>query len=185
LTIASADRFPLPFQSLRVIRGGGSKNFILGAMFTDTYSEKAARLAASCEKFGLPYEFHEVPSVHCSISAHGTADPSFTKANFIHHLLKMHNRPVLYLDADCEVVARPDLISELVRSGCDFAVYNWLADEYTDMFKPIKVDMPNSITAENRFFRFAGTTRRYSTSQLSAWILPTTIARNAAGHTGS
>jgi hypothetical protein len=164
--MAGAKPFPLPFKSLRTISGGGNKPFIVGAMFTAAYSQEAARLAASCEKFSLPYVLHEVPAVHSSISFRGSADLSFTKANFIRYLLRTHKKPVLYLDADCEFVARPDLITELVRSGCDFAVYNWFADEYTDMFKPLEIAPAEAPPIKGRFFRCAGGIDWYSTTQL-------------------
>jgi len=69
-------------------------------MFTAAYRGQAERLAASCSKFGLPYEIHEVPTGTPVHSPHGSEDLSFTKANFIHHLLAVHSKPVLYLDAD-------------------------------------------------------------------------------------
>jgi hypothetical protein len=164
--LTGAKPFPLPFTSLRTISGGGNKPFIVGAMFTTAYSEKAARLAASCEKFSLSYVLHEVPNVHSSISLGGSADLSFTKANFIHHLLKTHKKPVLYLDADCEFVAQPDLIAELVQSGRDFAIYNWLADDYADRFHPVEPEFAELAPQQRRFFRYTGSVDFYSTSQL-------------------
>ena len=164
--MASTKSFPLPFQSLRTISGAGDKPFIAGAMFTARYSKQAERLVASCEKFSVPYALHEVPTVHASISTHGSDDLSFTKANFIHHMLRTHNKPVLYLDADCEFSAPPDLLTELARSGCDFAIYNWLADEHTDMFKPLELSLDGSPPVKGRFFRFAGSVDRYCTHQL-------------------
>jgi hypothetical protein len=161
-----ASSFPLPFNSLRTIRGAGDKPFIIGAMFTAGYSSQATRLAASCERFGLPYELHEVPTVHASISIHGTDDLSFTKANFVYHLLKTHKKAVLYLDADCEFTARPDLLADLVQSGCDFAIYNWFADEYTDIFKPIEDVAEDATPIERRYFRFAGSVDWYTKTQL-------------------
>lgn len=158
--------FPLPFRSLRTIGGGGEQSFIIGGMFTPAYADKAARLAASCEKFSLSYEVHEVPAVHSSISAQGSPDPSFTKANFIHHLLEKHRKPVLYVDADCEFVAQPDLILELARSRCDFAIYNWLVDDYTDIFKPVEFFKDGIKTSSKRFYRYNGGVDWYSTTQL-------------------
>jgi hypothetical protein len=125
----------------------------------------AAKLAASCERFSLPYALHEVPTVHRSISVHGSADLSFTKANFIHHLLQTHKKPVLYLDADCEFSSQPDLITDLDQSGCDFAIYNWLTGEYSDKFIPI--DLANPPSSMGRYYRFAGSCDLYSTTQLS------------------
>jgi hypothetical protein len=161
-----AGPFPLPFKSLRTIKGGGDQPFIVGAMFTSAYSDKASRLAVSCENFSLAYELYEVPTVHSSISARGSSDPSFTKANFIYHLLKKHRKPVLYVDCDCEFVARPDMILELARSNCDFAIYNWLADDYTDMFKPVGAEIAGGTVVSNRYYRFGGSVDWYSATQL-------------------
>lgn len=159
--------FPLPFKSLRSISGGKQASYVIGAMFTAGYSEKAERLASSCERFALPYVIHEVPTVHRSISRRGTDDLSYTKANFIRQLLATHRKPVLYLDADCEFVSRPDLIDELVRSGCDFAIYNGCAEEYTDRFVPIELRLgADEPPIRNRFFRWSGHVGWYSTSQL-------------------
>jgi len=71
--------FPLPFESLRSIRGGKQRSYVIGAMFTAAYAHKAERLAASCERFELPYVIHEVPAVHSSISHRGTDDLAYTK----------------------------------------------------------------------------------------------------------
>ena len=163
--------FPLPFKSLRNMSGGKEGPYVIGAMFTAAYSQKAERLAASCEKFCLPYVIHEVPAVHRSINARlGTEDLSFTKANFIHHLLAAHGKPVLYLDVDCEFVSEPDLVGNLARSGCDFAIYNWLADEYSDRFVPLQLTILGDETPiRNRFYRFMGrvdASDLFTTSQL-------------------
>jgi hypothetical protein len=166
MALARETPFPLPFTSLRTMTGEGSTPYIVGAMFTASYAEKAARLAASCAKFCLPYELHEVPTVHRSLSFRGSDDLRFTKANFIHHLLRTHKRPVLYLDADGEFVAQPHLITELVQTRCDFAIYNWLADEYTDRFYPIEVH--GASEGPYRYFRYAGSVNLHSTTQLIA-----------------
>lgn len=129
-----AAQFPLPFKSNRSLTGGRGGAYLVGSMFTASYSQKAARLAASCEKFGLSFEIHEVPTIHRSISPAGTDDLSYTKPNFIRHLIASHRKPVLYVDADCEFVADPVAISCLVDERCDFAVYNWCADDCTDQF---------------------------------------------------
>jgi len=159
--------FPMPFKSLRTVSGGEEGSYVIGAMFTAAYSDKAERLAASCERFSLPYVLHEVPAVHSSISHLGTDDLSYTKANFVRHLLATHRKPVLYLDADCEFVARPDLIDELVRSGCDFAIHNGCAEECTDRFDPVAVRLrADEPPIRNRFYRCSGYLGFYSTSQL-------------------
>jgi hypothetical protein len=109
---------------------------------------------------------HEVPSVHRSISIRGGDDLSFTKANFIHFLLRKHRKPVLYIDADCEIVRQPDLIQDLVRARCDFAIYNWLSDEYTDRFYPVELVFPDRPPIKNRYFKYQGCIGLVSSTQL-------------------
>jgi hypothetical protein len=161
------NHFPRPFTSVRILSGGGEGAYVIAAMFTAAYSAKAERLAASCARLGLPYAIHEVPTVHNSISVHGTNDFTYTKPNFIRNLLAAHNKPVLYVDADCEFMAQPELIDELAKSRCDFAIYNWYADEYTDGFVP--VDLAGDVSepaAARRFYQFAGSVDWFSKRQL-------------------
>lgn len=159
--------FPRPFTSLRTISGGRPGRFTVGAMFTEPYSSKAERLAASCETFGLHYELHQVAAVHNSISPRGTDDLSYTKANFIRHLIASHRKPVLYVDADCEFMSRPDLIDDLARSGCDFAIYNWCADDYNDRFAPIDLGaVLGQPSTGRRFWRFGGAVDRFTDKQI-------------------
>ena len=160
--------FPVPFKSLRTLTGGDNReSFVVGAMFTADYHAQAERLAASCTKYGLPYALHEVPAVHRSISSRGTDDPAYTKANFIHSLLVKHKKPVLYLDADCEFVSRPELIEHLASSRCDFAIYNWFADDCTDCFVPIELDSTVDESLEKgRYYRFLGRENFSTNAQL-------------------
>ena len=155
LGMSEPNTFPIPFKSLRTLSGGNGGSYIVGAMFTAAFLSKAERLAASCARHGLSYTLHEVPTVHRSISSHGTDDPTYTKANFIHFLLTAHRKPVLYVDADCEFSSAPELIEALARSRCDFAIYNWFADRYTDSFIPIELDSSASAPlAKRRYYRF-------------------------------
>ena len=160
--------FPLPFRSLRTIRGAGDRHFLVGAMFTAAYADQAERLAASCRRFALPFVLHEVPAVHRSISARGTDDLAYTKANFIRHLLASHRMPILYLDVDCEFLEAPALIDELVAGGCDFAIYNWFADEGpTDCFLAVDLSPgPGEPPVAGRFYRFLVRESFCSTTQL-------------------
>lgn len=159
--------FPLPFNYVRRIEGGRPRSYVVGAMFTASYSKQAERLIASCERLGLPYDIYEVPTVHRSISFHGSQDLSFTKANFIRQLIDLHRKHVLYLDADCEFVSEPTLIDELVESGCDFAIYNWMADEHTDTFVPVELGVgSDGPPIKQRFYRFNHSIDWYATSQL-------------------
>jgi len=161
--------FPVPIRVLRTISGGRGGAFVVGAMFTAAYAQKAERLAASCEKYGLSYVIHEVPTVHRSISSQGTDDLAHTKPNFILHLLAVHKMPVLYLDADCEFVAEPALIDELVTTRCDFAIYNWFADadQYSDCYIATDVSPgPGEAPIKDRFYRFLGKEGSFSSKQL-------------------
>src|SRR4029078_7176825 len=92
------------------------------------------------------------------------------------HLLKTHKRPVLYLNADREIVAQPALLSELVRDRIDFAIYNWLADEYNDRFYPVN--------SNPGYYRYNGCVGAYSTTQLIA-SGPTQLYANSVRHAAS
>jgi nucleotide-diphospho-sugar transferase len=164
--MGTIDAFPLHFTSSRCISGGGKRGYVVGAFFTPGFTPKARRLAASCEAFGVPYVLHEVPAVHRSIYALGTGDASFTKPNFIHHLLAEHGKPVLYVDADCEFMAPPYLLDHLVETQCSFSVYNWLADEHTDAFAPIELNLTGRQPIKNRFYAFTHSVDHYSQDQL-------------------
>jgi hypothetical protein len=162
--------FPLPFKSLRTLSGGKEGTYVIGAMFTAAYFEKAERLVASCEKFELPYVIHEVPTVHRSFGIRGTDDLTYTKPNFIRHLLATHKKPILYMDADCEFISRPELIDQLAKSVCDFAIYNKYADVHTDWFIPIELShWANEPQIEKRFYRYLGSGRLYTNSQLGCY----------------
>lgn len=151
---------------LRSFSGGRQGPYVMGAMFTPNYAAKANRLMASCEKFGVPYVMHELAGVHRSISPRGSHDLSFTKANFVRHLLDTHVKPVLYVDADCEILESPGLIESLARSDCDFAIYNWLADEYNDAFLPIELRINGDAPITNRYFAFSHAVEYFSADQL-------------------
>lgn len=162
----SVESFPLPFASLRSFSGGSERPYVIGAMFTPGY-EKVKRLLASCEKFGLPYIMHEVPSVHRSVSPRGTLDHAFTKANFIRFLLSAQEKPVLYVDADCEFVEEPKLITRLGNERYDFGIYNWLADEHTDAYGPVEISIAGSPPIKNRFYTFSHSVEHYTPRQLT------------------
>ena len=162
------------------ITGEGDAPFIIGAMFTPNYAEKANRLISSCRNLALPFEIREVQGVHWSISASGCDDPGLTKANLIRSLLDKHRKPVLYIDADCEVISRPVLIEE---SDCDFAIYNWMADDYRDRFVPVDYSPGNIPPKPHRFFKFHGALDFHSKDQLIAagctqYYANTTAARD-------
>src|SRR4051812_4514148 len=88
----------------------GSAPFLVTSIFTKSYQEKAERLAASLERHGLPHALFEVPSVHRSISSKGNDDIRYCKPHFLSWALAHFDRPILFIDSDCEVERRPDLI---------------------------------------------------------------------------
>jgi hypothetical protein len=116
--------------------GDATAPFIACAMFTPGYHETAQRLAVSLEQFGLGHALFMVPDVHRSISAEGQGDLSVSKPRFIRFLLERFEKPVLCLDCDTILRREPKQIATLVRKGCDFAIYNWLADMMNDAWRP-------------------------------------------------
>ena len=144
-------------------------DFVVAAMHTDAYADKAARLLASCERFGIAHDIRRVPSVHQSISRRGTPDLAFTKPAFILDALARHRRPVLYIDADCEIRAAPALIGELLGQGVEFAIFNWAADRHTEAYlpAPIVLGTPDGVTGKGpRYYRLAWKFPYYDPAQL-------------------
>lgn len=158
------EKFPLPFRSSRTFRSSVDGRYVIGAMFTDSHSRMAERLAASCDRFGLAYDLHEVSAVHKSTSVRGGDDASRTKPNFIRHLLDVHRKPILYLDADCEILSPPTLIDELVDAGRDFAIYNWGADPRNERFYPVRIGEEEG--SGRRYYRYVGCFEYESDDQL-------------------
>jgi hypothetical protein len=129
---AAAPRMTLRYGS---IPDGHDAPLICG-MFTPSYALLAERLVGSLLPLGLPHAIFEVPTVHRSISPRGSDDPSYTKANFLWHVLGLANRAVLYLDVDCVVRRRPELVARLVAGGHDLATVNWLGPDRNDAYVP-------------------------------------------------
>ena len=73
------------------------------------YTESAMRLKASLEKFGLEYEIHTYQPL-------GTwRDNCSFKPYFIKSMLDKHRgRPVVWVDADAEVVIFPELFQDIM-----------------------------------------------------------------------
>ena len=140
--------------------------FVVCAMFTQGYKEKATRLAASLQRFNLPHSLFEVPAVHRSISAKGGGDLDYSKPRFIRWALGHFDRPILYLDADCEVCQRPDLIWMLRKEQTDLAIYNWLADLTTDAWVPADAQPSEAARGKARYWRFSHSIDFFSMTQL-------------------
>lgn len=142
--------------------------YLIASLYTASYRPLAERLAASLTQFGLPYALYEVPTVHRSLSVRGTDDPTYTKANFVRHLLDLRGVPILYLDCDCVMRSEPKLIGSLIEAGTEFAIYNWLADQHTDAYAPVELRGPDgqAVKPANRFFRFSHSIDAYAPTQL-------------------
>lgn len=118
-------------------QGGDAKTpYIACAMFTLSHYATAHRLIASLEQYGLHHALFQVPTVHRSVNARGEGDLSLSKPRFIRFLLERFGKPVLYLDGDVVLRREPKQIATLARKGCDFAIYNWLADSMNDAWRP-------------------------------------------------
>ncbi len=112
-------------------------SLLVVSLHTPDYRTKAGRLAASCAAFGLPTAFTEAPAVHPSISARGGAIGGPTKPALIRQALAASGEPVLWLDADMMVREQPEHL-EALAGTCDLAIYNWLADDHTDAWRPLE-----------------------------------------------
>jgi len=166
-------KFPLefPFSSVFAERlvGLADAPFIVAGMLTTNYAEKAKRLVDSCRRFHLPHVIYEVPTVHNSISQKGSNDLRFTKANLIRFLLDKYDKPVLYLDVDVYFAHYPEAIENFVKSGYEFAIYNWLADTHTEAYRPLESN-PGSVTSpvtrRDRFYIFSHSVDYFAEDQL-------------------
>jgi hypothetical protein len=179
--------FPIPFTGRLELKGGdlaAHPSFVVASMYSPSHRDLATRLATSLEQLGLPFAIYEVPAVHRSISPRGNDDLVFTKANFISFVLDEYRTPILYVDCDCVFRAPPKRIAVLVADGCDFAVYNWLADEHTDAFLPCNVSTSAVPVGSNRprFYRFSHSVDAFAPDQLICSGAVQFYSTNAAAH---
>ena len=87
------------------------------------YGPFADRLEKSLKSLELPYHIEQFD---------GTGDwlkNTNGKPRFILSMLEKFREPVVWLDADCTVCQKPDLLLALPEKGIDIASYNWYADE--------------------------------------------------------
>lgn len=96
------------------------------------YADLAARLKASCDRFGLPCDVSVQPD-----RGDWTASLA-VKPRVVLSALLATRGPVLWLDADCELLAP----FPTPPAGCDFGVHNWCADpENPDGLQPEPVPL--------------------------------------------
>ncbi|HEY4075606.1 MAG TPA: hypothetical protein VGM26_01615 [Rhizomicrobium sp.] len=152
--------------------------YVVCAMFTGDYRDKAERLQASLIPLGLEYAIYEVTAVHRSISERGTDDALFSKPQFINFLLDQFAKPVLYVDADVFFHRAPALLASL---NADFAICNWLASDSTDAWVPVPGQ--NVVSGRPpRYWAFSHAIDDWSETQLICsgcvqWWAPTSPAR--------
>ena len=130
---------PLAAPHMRLRYGslsGAREAPLICGMFTPDYAALAERLVDSLQRLALAHAIFEVPTVHRSISSRGSEDPTYTKANFLWHVLTSIRGTVLYLDVDCVVRKTPELIARLACDGHDLATVNWLGPDRNDAYVP-------------------------------------------------
>lgn len=78
------------------------------------YQDEIETLRSSCQKFGIEGHYESVPSKGSWVQNCAQKGP------FVAECLRKFRRPILWLDADAEVVRYPGLFETL---ECDFAAY--------------------------------------------------------------
>jgi hypothetical protein len=124
-----------PEYRVAEIDDNDSVPFIILTVATPSHSETAVRLTNSAKKLGLPYISIEIPSIHRSVSPRGINDPDYSKPSLISTVMAELERPILYLDADMIVAARPFLIEYLAAEEFDFGIFNWLSLQSNQAYK--------------------------------------------------
>jgi hypothetical protein len=93
--------------------------WILVAMYTDDFAERAQQLLRSCHDHGVECLAERIrPDDYRRTIA--------SKPDFMLRMLKRFRRPIVYVDADFEVMQYPALFDN--PDGADFMIYNWYAD---------------------------------------------------------
>lgn len=134
--------------------------YIVCAMFSKDYQDKAERLLASLLPLDLEYAIYQVPAVHRSVSPKGVDDLSLCKPKVISFALDQFKKPVLYVDADICFRGAPALFTSFQS---DFAIFNWLASDDTDAWIPIA---ERNAASPPRYWTFSHAIDDWSESQL-------------------
>jgi len=93
--------------------------WVLVAMYTDEFAGRARVLTRSCLDHGVD---HRVERIDRDEYRRTIA----SKPAFMLRMLKRLRRPIVYVDADFEVMQYPALFDN--PQGADFMIYNWYAD---------------------------------------------------------
>lgn len=97
-------------------------NFTLISFFTESYSAGAARLEASCERFGIQSEI--IPSAFRDQTQADWRRNTFAKAEFIRSQMARIDGPLVWVDADAEIQRPPILFDELAEGAATLAAYS-------------------------------------------------------------
>jgi len=99
--------------------------FTVISFFTPNYSTGAARLEASCRRFGIPSQI--IPSAFSDTTQADWRHNTFAKAAFIRSQMDRIPGPLVWLDADAEIKRPPVLFNDLAAlaewRGPALAVY--------------------------------------------------------------
>lgn len=85
--------------------------------YTKSYEHHAMKLKRSLERFKLPHSIEKVTDLGDWMSN------IHYKADFVRRHLYLHQHPVIFLDADSEVVRHPGLFQSLSDSTVDIAAH--------------------------------------------------------------
>lgn len=81
------------------------------------YELEVEKLMASLDTFKIPYQIYGVPTLGSWLNNTGF------KAEFVRDVMKIVDRPCVWLDADCEVIKEPVLFAQLLEQKVSISVY--------------------------------------------------------------
>lgn len=90
-----------------------------------TYPKFAATLKASCIKHGISHDIQEAYPAPGRTSKDSWQRTMYTFTQQLLMAVITHRQPICWMDCDCEIIERPDL---LLNTTADFATYNVHAD---------------------------------------------------------
>lgn len=100
-----------PFGNIMRIRKGQDK-FIICSFYTLDYMEPAMRLKQQLDSFGLDHHLQKINRY--SQNYQDWQRETFFKANFIKNMMNQyHDRDIVWIDADAEVLRYPELFGNL------------------------------------------------------------------------
>ena len=73
------------------------------------------------------------------------------------------------MDVDCYIAQYPEKIKSIIADDYDFGIFNWFAEEHTETYAPVEVNLQTNQgmqTFKDRFFRFSHSVDNYATDYL-------------------